>query len=154
MSQRSGRRRAATSAVPLLAVGVVIGVLAFGDLGSDDPDEPSSAPTTAPPSVEAVPVEDFCAAFERLAAVNTALIASPPTATEAEMEAVVTEITDLAPGTSMPAAARTGLVLVLDGIRGSSGDADSTEPPSGSRPGDAEAASTFSQWLDLSCRPS
>lgn len=130
----------------IAVLAVILAVLLIGDLGGDDtPDtgtepSPTLTPTSPPPT--SVSAEDFCVAFNAMAAAQANHVANDTDASLAELRARTEELMWLAQGTPMGPMARQGLQEMVDGAVG-----DATAPP------DQEAADALSGYLEVSCRP-
>ena len=132
--------RRVTTAAAVLAIVVVALVLrepADRDGDSSAP-PPSTAPTTGAPSE--VPIDQFCAAFEVMAAAHSNHLANDTTASLAEVTEAGEAVLALAPGTPMPPAARAGLTPFVDGVIGRPAD-----------PAPAGSADAFSGFLEAAC---
>ena len=136
--------RRVTTIVAVLAIVVVVLVLrdASGDDSSGPPaSSPSSAPSASPTPSE-VPTDQFCAAFEAMAAAHNNHLANGTAESLAEVTAAGEAVLEMAPGTVMPPAAREGLEYFVDGVIGR----ESEPPPE-------ESTAAFSQFLEVACRP-
>jgi hypothetical protein len=119
---------------------VVAGLLLRDPAPSDPPDGAPDPPASASP----IPVstEDFCAAFEAMAAAHSNHLANDTPESLAEVTAAAQTVLDLAPGTAMPPPARDGLIWLVDGVVGNE-----------AAPADAESSDAWSGYLEVACRP-
>ncbi len=130
-------------------VAVVVVALVLRDPGATDPDTddgasaPPSSPTVSTLEPTPVPMEEFCTAFEAMAAAHSQQLASGTPESLAQVEAAGNLVLDLAPGTAMPPLALDALVYLVNGVLGVE-----AEPV----PADADAA--LATFLQSACPPS
>jgi hypothetical protein len=131
----------------LAVLAVILAVLLLGDLSGDDARDTATEPTptatpTSPPPPTSVSAEDFCAAFNVMAAAQANHLANDTEASLVELRAATTQLMWLAQAAPMGPQARQGLQEMVDGVLG-----ESTEPP------DQAAADALSAYLEVACRP-
>lgn len=130
-------------------VAVVVVVLVLRDPGATDPDTddeasaPSSSPTVSTLAPTPVPMEDFCTAFEAMAAAHSEHLGSTTPESLARVEEAGNLVLDLAPGTAMPPLALDALVYLVNGVLGV-----------GAEPVPAEADAALATFLQSACPPS
>jgi hypothetical protein len=134
--------RRVTTVVAVLAVVAVALVLRdpAGSEGEPAGDDLASPSPSAPPSE--VPTDEFCAAFAAMAAAHNNHLANDTPESLAEVTTAGQTVLDLAPGTTMPPLARSGLEYFVLGVM-----ERQAEPVS------EEESAAFTSFLELACRP-
>jgi hypothetical protein len=103
----------------------------------DSSPSPTPSPTAAPGSVSA---EEFCAAFQAMAAAHANHLANDTEESGLEVAATAARVLELGAGTRMSAPARAGLAAQVDGVLGT-----------GTAAPDPVATNAFSGYLAESC---